>query len=87
MFIEQGFLFCRIIAVRAREWFLSCMLQHMLRKLTLDVKFCIAFGMVTAVIECLFIALSAIIFAGTGCIGSRCVNFEQSHGLSFSVIN
>ena len=58
VFVEQDFLFCRIIAVRAREWFLSCMLQHMLRKLTLDVKFCIASSVRTHMLKLSFLALS-----------------------------
>ena len=87
VFIKQSFLFCRINTVCACEWFLSCMFQHMLRKLTLDVKFCIASGMGAEVIECLFVTLPPIKFASTRCIRSRRVNFEQSHGVSFSVIH
>ena len=87
MFIEQGFLFCRIIAVRAREWFLSCMLQHMLRKLTLDVKFCIASSVRTHMLKLSFLALSSIKFASAGCIGGTRVNFKECHSNCFAVIN
>ena len=86
VFIEQGFLFGRIIAMRAREWFLSCMIQHMLRKLTLDVKFRIASGMRASMLILSVLALSPIKFASTGCVGGTRMHFKHSHSILFSVI-